>query len=302
MIGSARAIGIVGALAMGVSLCLRPGVAAAADPAAEAARAGRLAELAERAVDRVGELSAALDGAREHARRGAAFVVSGDEDPAPELVAAAVALETGAATATAAQAAMRELSGAMSALAPPPDPPDLTVSAATLLGVAAQMRSAADAATVFAERRDATVETLTQLRDALAALDAGDLDRAATKLALARSARTEVASWEAPPAELSLWLDTTGAMLGAADEILSAARAGDMTALEAAASAYRQAAAGAAVADRALALAISEGGAAVTAGALAGLVAALENVDQVSQQLAAVAAPRPGSSTAPTRL
>lgn len=289
MIGSATARGLFATLALGAVLALRPAGPAAADPAGEAARQATIREVAEAAAAKVEELSVALDVARDAARRGSALVVSGDRDPAPELLAAASALEGGGDAATGAQAAMRALGGVFAAVRPQDEAPVLAVSGPTLLGIASQLRGSMEAAGAFVERRHASQATLTALGDALAALERSDLDAAEAALATARDARATVGDWEAQPPELSIWLGTTSAMLDAADRIVAAVRAGDAGAADAAGRDYRDAAAQAGLADRALALAISEGGAAVTATPLLRLAAALEDVASVRAALAVLA-------------
>jgi hypothetical protein len=290
MIGSA-ARGLLATLVLGVLLSLRPAAAATADPAADEARQGAIGDAARVATLRVDELATVLAAARDAARRGSALVISGDRDPAPELLAAAAALEAGADGATRAQAAMHALDGIFTAVRPGEDAPALSTTAATLLGIASQLRGSAAPATVFVERRRASQRVLSALGDALAALERGDLQAAEGALASAHDAQAIVGAWEEPPAELSIWLATTTAMLDAVDRIVAALRVGDEAAATAAGAEYRKAADQAGLADRALTLAISEGGAAVTAAPLLRLARALEDVASTRDALAAPANP-----------
>jgi len=278
MIGSAAARSLIATLVLGALLALRPASAAAADPPGERAREAAIDSAAGVTATQVDELSAVLEVARDAARRGSALVVSGAQDPAPELLAAAAALEEGATVATRAQAAMTALSGVFAAVRPRDAPPALAVSAPTLLGIASQLRGSADAGRAFVERRHASEATLSAMGEALAAMERGDVDAAETALGAARDAQAVVGAWDAQPPELSIWLATTSAMLDAADRIVAAVRSGDAAAADAAGADYREAAGRAALADRALALAISEGGAAVTATPLVRLAGALQEV------------------------
>jgi len=287
MIGSGAARGLLATIVLGATLCLRPAAAAAADPPAQVARDGAVHDAAREATAGVVALSDVLDAARDAARRGSALVISGDQDPAPELVAAAAALEGGADLATRAQADMRALAGILASVDPGTEPPALAVSAPTLLGIASQLRESAASATAFVERRHASEETLAALGSALGALEAGDLDGAEVALRTAREAQNTVAAWESPPPELSIWLETTSAMLSAADRIVVALRAGDPEDAGAAGVDYHEAASRAALADRALALAIAEGGGAVTATVLLRIAGALEDVASAQDELRA---------------
>jgi hypothetical protein len=94
----------------------------------------------------------------------------------------------------------------------------------------------------------------------------------------AAEARARIAAWPDPPPVLPFWLRTTGGMLFSARRIAHASLDEDLAAAEQAGRAYRRAARDARQADTALALALSESGAALASTPLARLADALEAV------------------------
>jgi hypothetical protein len=268
-------LGVAAPLLLGAILALPAG--SHFDPAAQLARAGRLTEVATRADAAWGELQVALETALEPARAGAALVVSGNAPPGAPLLAAADAAEAAAPAARAAMQAELELRGTL--IAARPGQPSLSSEplprAAELLAIGQQLRASAEAAGPFVDRRQAAHAALVQLGAALAALDADDLTGATARLQAAADARDVVAAWEDPPSVLTVWLDTTGSLIDAAEQLVAATRRGDDEAADAAAAAYAAAAEGARQADVALAVAVSEAGASLTSTPLRRLADAL---------------------------
>lgn len=273
---------------LGGLLAARPADPEAAEPTLEASRAAGLrasAAEAERALDAlIRELQRAVDAAR----RGSALVIEGDLPPGPELEAAALA--AGEATDEAAFAAnvAARLDGTLAAVAPALGPLPEGPFGASLPGIASQLRAAAEAGGSFVERRRASETTLRALADALAALQAGEPRAALRALDAADAARAVVAGWDEPPVVLPYWIDTTGAMLAAARRIAQATIDEDADEAKRAGRAYRRAATEARRADTALALAISESGAALAANPLRRLAEAMARATEQRQAVASV--------------
>lgn len=237
---------------------------ALADPPRQAGRVMALDDAAQRAVEELDGLAAVVAAAVAEARQGSARIVSGDDPPEPPLEAAAAVLAGGVGELRAAQTAVASLAGTLASVRPGQALPSLSVSEADLLGIADQLRAAAEAATPFVARRRAAAATLEELGRGLAALEANDPAAAQAAIERAATAREEVAGWEEPPAALIVWLNTTDAMLSAVRDIAEAVAAGDAEAASVASEAYAQAAEQAGGADRALALSIAEAGSALT--------------------------------------
>jgi hypothetical protein len=286
--GPGRAQGWLAIGLLGVALGLRPAAAAAADPPLAAARAGAVAVAAGQAMAALDALAAIIDTARDAARSGSALIVDGNDPPGPPLIAAADALETSSATVADADAAVARLSGILAAVNPAEAGPALGIGPAELPDIGAQLREAAPAATTFVGLRHAAQATLTELGAALAALTADNPESALAALGRARTARDLLGTWQSPPPELAVWLDTTGSMLEAAQRIADAVAAGDQTAADAAGRAYAAAAQQAAEADRALELSIAETGSAITLPALQRLALADDSVMSARSWIAAV--------------
>jgi SWI/SNF-related matrix-associated actin-dependent regulator 1 of chromatin subfamily A len=250
-------------LVVGIGFGLRSPDAAHADPAGALARTGALADVAEAADAALARLSAELGRARDHARRGAALTVSG-EAPAPELTAAADVLAGAGDEADGARRALVVLDGMAAAIRPDATVPSLTYGGADLEQLAAQLRSAAVAATLFVARRHATQAVVDALAAALAELDGNDPAAALDELRAADAPLALLAEWKERPPLLRYWMMISAELLDAAGDIARATLADDPQAVEAAAARYAEAADAALGADNAVAVALSEEGAAVT--------------------------------------
>jgi hypothetical protein len=257
------AIAISLGLAVGIGFGLRSPDPAHADPAGALARAEALADAAGAADAALARLSAELERARDHVRRGASLTVSG-EAPAPELTAAADVLAGAGDEADGARRALVVLDGMAAAVEPGATVPSLTYGGPGLEQLAAQLRSAADAATLFVERRHATQAVVDALAAALAALDRNDPTTALEELRAADAPLALLAEWEQRPPLLRYWLMISVELLDAAGDIARATLAEDPEAVRAAATRYAEAADAALGADNALAVTLSEAGAAVS--------------------------------------
>jgi len=135
------------------------------------------------------------------------------------------------------------------------------------------------------ERRHATQAVVDALAAALAALERDDPSAALASLAKADAPMALLGAWERPPPLLRYWMTISTDLLGAAGDIARATLAEDPVAQKAAAERYARAAEAARGADNALALALSEEGAAVSATPLRRLAAVADEVDEARAAL-----------------
>ena len=277
-------------LAVGIGFGLRSADPARADPPGTSARTRALAEAAKAADAALTKLGAELDRARDHARRGTALTVAG-EGPATELTAAADVLAGASHEADAAQRALIALAGIAAAIQPGTTVPALSYGGTDLEQLAAQLQSAADAATLFVERRHATRAVVDALAAALAALERNDpagaldaLDKADAPLAL-------LGDWEERPPLFRYWMMISADLLDAAGDIARATLADDPAAVQEAAERYAKAAEAARGADNSLALTLSEEGAAVSAAPLQRLAALADEAAEARSALLSLLQP-----------
>jgi hypothetical protein len=155
--------------------------------------------------------------------------------------------------------------------------------------IAAQLAASAAAADRFADQRRRAERVTEALVEALAALEDGDLATGGARIAEARAAHDAIAGWDVDLVTLPVWLGTTDAMIGAMETIERATRAGDEVAARAGADAFAALADDAAPADRALRIAIGEGGSAVTAAPMGRLADVLRTIDAARAATAATA-------------
>jgi len=257
----------------GICLGLRPPDADTADPPLAVGRGEQLAAAASAANDALVRLSEVLAEALDRARRGAARTVAGDRPPATELLAAAQGLEADAATGDAARRALEALAGTAASVDPGARVPALSYSGPELLEIAAQLRSIAEAATLFVERRNATATVVAALGAGVAALDANQPDVALDRLDAAVEPLASLEGWSERPPLLRYWMTIVGRLLDAARGIAVATIDGDPVAAAVAAVRYREAGALAGGADNALAVALAEEASAVSAAPLRRLAA-----------------------------
>lgn len=295
MIGGARArramVAMLIGLVVGIGFSLRSANPALADPALEAARARALTEAAAHADDALVSLGRVLTAAIGHARNGSAETVAGDLPPAPELAAAADVLEEGAGRADSAHRAVEAFAALAACIEPGRQVQGLPLSGPDLLLMASGLRSSAGAATLFVERRHATATIVSALGEAVAALDADLPAEAVTSLDRTIAPLALLNAWVERPPLLRYWMQVTGELIDAARGIAEATLAADPVAQKAAAARYGKAAGAARGADNALAVTLSEEGAAVSVIQLQRLAAAASAVADARAQLVAV----PGS-------
>lgn len=222
-----------------------------------------------------------LTSAVEAARGGSARVVAGNEAPGPLLHEAAALVTDAGPLADEARAALAALERARFALRPDADPLPPAPDRAELGSLATQFASAGDAGDGFMELRQQAASVALATERALAALEAADTDRAAIEIEAARSAHDVVAESDLGLPTLPVWLETTGEMIGAMERIVEATRRGDPEAAEAAAAEFASLSEEGVIADRALRIAIGEGGSGVTGTPTARLASVLSQIDEL---------------------
>jgi hypothetical protein len=221
------------------------------------------------------------------ARRGSARVVSGNDAPGAELRAAAAMLASADGVAGAARRAVDALEGARRLVGAGAGI-DLDVARGEIGSIAAQVEGTAGAADAFADMRRRAERLVAGLEGALAALEAGSLDEARDLVGVAREDHDALAAWEVELVTLPVWIDTTDAMIGSMETIIAATEAGDEASATAAAQEFTALAEEAGPADRALRIAIGEGGSAVTAAPLGRLADMLREVALTRLEVASI--------------
>ena len=224
--------------------------------------------------------------ATAQARHGQAAILTGTDVPAVAMNVAADGFEAAAAPVAEAHAALDILGWTLRALDAGADPPSLTAGRADLAAIGAQWRAAAQPSSVLADQRRDTEAVLDSLGDALAALEADDLDVALQALDRAEESLAQVPEGDADLSTLRYWVDTVQALLDATRDIAEATQSGDAAALAAAQAAFDAAAADATRADQALTIVLGESAARITGPASASSAAALRAVLSSRDQLA----------------
>jgi hypothetical protein len=240
------------------------------------------------ALDALDALERALQPAVASARRGSARIVAGDASPREQLEHAATAVASAEPLARDAAAALESLNRARSARDPGAVPIRGPLGTGELASIGAQLDATATAGEEFAVMRHRADGVTRSLEAALVALERSDLDAVETSVAAARRDHDALVAWNVGLDTLPVWIATTDAMIGAMETIVDATRAGDTSAARAAAEAIGALGGDAAVADRALRIAISEGGAAVAGPALGRLAAAVSAVSEARTAVASV--------------
>ncbi len=286
MIGT-RAAASAGIAVLGLAIVLGP---FAAEPSVAIAAEHLVRERATAAVSAIDALRAAIQPGLEAARHAAADVVNGDETAGHPDSSEAAALIAGAEESIVpARHAVAELDSARVAWHPDAPVTPQLVSAGELASIAAQLAAAGPAADEFADLSARATGLPGVLEEAFVALERGDVERATELTARARADHGAVVAWETDLPTLPVWIETTDAMIGAVERILEATRAGDAAAAGDAADEFVALADEAATADRALRIALSEGGAALTAAPLGRLAAALDSIEGARAAAAAAA-------------
>jgi len=247
-------------------------------------------ERADRADLALAGLQAALAPALDAARGGAARVVSGDESPGRLLREAARLIAAAEGPADDARRVVGALQEAWRAWRSAGDPLGQATDAGELGSIAAQLEASAEAADEFVAMRRRALAVTGSLHAALVALEAGDVVAAQPLVTDAREAHAAVASWAVDLVTLPVWVETSDEMIGAMERIVDATRRGDGAAAVQAANDFAALSDDGAMADRALRIAIGEGGSAVTAAPLRRLASILSAIGELRLAVASVRA------------
>jgi len=262
-----------------------------ADPAASVALRGQLAEQVATARAALATLRKEIGTAVDAGRRGAALTVSGTELPGSYLDSAGARLAAAEGLLARALGAVRAVDGSLAIAAAAragqgPRQVTLVLGTGQLAATGAQLRAAGPAADAFVAMRRATDGALTGLSAALAALDARDPSGALAALDSADGQLAVVRAWPGQLETLPIWIDTTTALVAALRSLARASLAHDVEAIREAQRAYQAAADDGEQADRALAIAIAEGGSAISSGAMRSAADELAAVDDALAELA----------------
>ena len=215
-------------------------------------------------------------------------MITGDEPPSKQLAAAAVAVGAGSPVLDDALDRIAALDHARIALDPSVEPVAFAVPSGELASIGAQLEAAMEAADAFVLMRQRAEGMAGRLDEALAALADGDLATADGHIGTARGDLDAIQGWDVDFVTLPVWIETADAMIGAMERIVAATRAGDSAAADRAAEDFAAAAEEAASADRALRIAIGEGGSAVTAAPLGRLAQVLRSVAAARAEVASI--------------
>jgi hypothetical protein len=272
-------VGIAAAVALGAVFAARSADPFAADPAAAAALRSTIASHRGLADGRLATLRSLLSSALTDGRHGAALTVQGTQRPGPDLSAAAQAVTDADPLVADATAALRSLAGDLAVSGKAGPAPAMALLPGQLTSIGAQLKAASGAADAFWSKRRATETTLLRLQDAFAAVDAGSPERGLAAIDEAQASLEVVRNWAGAPLTLPIWTQAAGNLLTALKDLAVAVRDRDSAAARAAGARYWTASAEAHRADLALAVAIAEGGSAVSDSALASAVSALRAVE-----------------------
>ena len=274
-------IGIRGAASaaaavLGLVLILGPRTA---DPSVALAAERLVGERALAASAALDALRAAVQPGLDAARGAAAAVLSRDEPPSPRIEAAAALIAEAERSVAPARDAVAALAAAQIAWRPDAAPLLEPLGTGELASIAAQLEAAGPATDTFADLGERSTGLSGVLERALLAFERGALEEAADLTSSARADHDALVAWETDLPTLPVWIETTDAMIGAVEEILAATLAGDAAAASEAAEAFGALAGEAATADRALRIALSEGGSSLTAAPLERLATAVRMIE-----------------------
>lgn len=260
------------------------------DPSAELASGQLIERHAAAALDATNRLADAVESALEAGRVAAAAVLTGDGSPAPLIDAAAARATEAEDRVLDARRAVARLRSALDAAGVTSDVPQ-PVAAGELASLGGQLAAATDAAEAFVERRSLATGVPGRLEEAIASLDAGRLPEAREHVAAAREAHGTVSAWEMDLATLPVWVETMDAMISAVEDLVDAVEAGDTVRVREAVRDFAALGPEGARADRALRIAVGEGGSAILAAPLERLAAVMGGVEETRAVLRDLAAP-----------
>lgn len=250
----------------------------APDPALERASRDLVERRAESALEAVERLAAAVEPALQAGRVAAAGVLTGDGDPAPSIEDAAQRAALAEERVVDARRAVSRVMAALDAArsdARVPQP----VAAGELSSIGAQLGAAVDTAETFVDLRRRATGLPARLEDALASLDERSVSDARAHVDAARHDHAAIVGWDTDLATLPVWIETTDAMISAVEQIVDAVEADDAAAAEETAAAFAALGEEGARADRALRIALGEGGSAILAAPLERMASVMGSIE-----------------------
>jgi hypothetical protein len=258
------------------------------DPSAALGARALVAERAASADRALHALERAIQPALDLARSGAARVVNGESPPGEPLAAAGAMLVEIEPLGVEAASSVRALEGARRAMEAPGAPIEPPTQAGELASIGAQLEGTAAAGDRFASMRLRAERVLAGLAAVVDALGDGDAAAADAALAQARADHEAITAWEVDLVTLPVWVEASGALIDAAEALVQATADGDAQAAAEAADEFATQREGAASADRALRIAMGEGGAAVTAAPLGRLADLLRRTADARAEVAEI--------------
>ncbi len=278
-----RAVLALGLATIGLATMLGPGWP---DPGIGLAAQRLVIERAGRADAALAALEQGVAPGLEAARQASARVVTGDEEPGPLFRTAAVLLTD--LDASDVRDAVTRLDGARQAAMSGAPVVATPVDAGEIASIAAQLHGTADAADAFVTMRRRAERVTGTLDEALRFLERGEADLASERVAAARGEHDIIAGWEVGLPTLPVWIGTVDAMIGAMERLVAATQVGNREGAAAAASDVAAVADDAAMADRALRIAIGEGGASIASTPLGRLADLLGRVRDARAEMAMI--------------
>lgn len=298
--GPAAALGALAILLVGATFAARPAELAGGDPPRHAAAvADALAALdgAEHALD---EAAAAVAAAIDAGRAASTNAFTGAAVDASLFTAAAAAARAAAGPVDEARLAVGRVAQRTAALGL--EAPRPAFGGARAVSAADEIEASTAAADGFAGLRADTALALDELAGAVDDLGRGDHAAALAAADLVAAALARIEPYAVSLPELRLWLETAGDLREAVRAAAHAIRDGDAEAAADAEARLRDAAGEAAISDRALALAISEGASRVLGrplGQLARLAREVADAQDALVALRQAVVARAGSGEAP---
>ncbi len=272
--------------ALGVAVLVVAFAPRSPDPAAAAAADALVQERALAAEAALDGLAGPVATGVDAARLASAAVVSGDGSPERRIAEASVLIRAAEERVIPARRSVTGLAAALGARDPAAPIPSRPVEAGELAAIADQLEAAVPAAVAFASLRQRATGLPGQLEEVIRLLDAGALEDARARVEAARDDHAALEAWDTDLPTLPVWIATTDAMITAVEDIVSAVAAGDAAAAAAAAAEFGELGEEAAQADRALRIAIGEGGSAVLAAPLERLASVMRGIDSTRSAVA----------------
>ncbi len=259
------------------------------DPAVATASRELVMERSDAALVALAELETEVTAALDLARSASARVLTGETSPTAQIEEAARSALMAEERVVATRRAISALAAAESARNPAGRLPPQPVAAGELASAAGQLQASVEKVEAFVVIRQRASDVPTMLERVLTALADGTPDAARESVGTARADHAAVVAWESDLPTLPVWIETTDAMIGAVEAMVNAVDAGDSAAASHAADEFAALGADGAQADRALRIALGEGGSALLAAPLSRLATVLDAIGETRSAISALA-------------